>query len=603
MLYPGYSRTQICEVCAPLAFLVCPLNQVQFISPAILSAAPGTFPSPPLLLTIFMGNFRAFFSFVVWCFLFECCVCWIGLPRFSWLWNSLWLICLSGIELLEIVVIWFSCLFSGTGLLCYLLLRHLCLPNRTNHLLCILTQRHHVVMCMLAFRLPWFFDWHNMCLAFLGIGYCFFSPSGIAHWGRLLVICSVCNTLPVNIPPFGHFVKLLPHLPVVASWLGLPWVILDSWIPLLLVSVMWHAPILLQINLDLIWFLLLLNTYFRPPFLSGNTARSQSMQGLGLFLLLWEHALYNRPSIVVFRLHLFVMTNLFYRISTPVSILSSPSEQSIVRIASMLTWACPSFLLSLLIVNLYAQLHDATSYCDCWHLIIAQFGWDEVKGVCPFVYEDTLSETSHCNFLFFGLASIRLLCCHFVLLLIQNTWAEHNRLGILLFAAILAMDWLSTLGRLLGQLTSFACCCITGLLPHYMLKHDLPMQVYHGALEPARVYSAMYWIYLITLYYWSSILSPVVPRLLVSLNYLIPNCKFWLVWVVVQCGYVIGLCPTALAQHRRMLRLASRGFACNRPLIPPFTIQATVMSKTGFLTSLKRLQLPNRRFLPTLVTL
>jgi len=41
-------------------------------------------PLPPLFLTVFLGNFRVFFSIVVWCILFECCMCWIGLPRFSW---------------------------------------------------------------------------------------------------------------------------------------------------------------------------------------------------------------------------------------------------------------------------------------------------------------------------------------------------------------------------------------------------------------------------------------------------------------------------------------------------------------------------------------
>jgi len=155
------------------------------------------------------------------------------------------LVCLSGVDLLEIVVIWVSCLFFGPGLLYHLLFRNLahpmdsildirghllpcftkiggcnssgyncfwvvCVPilfstiwrvvwgwvlgffdkgydachcgewiwphrtfaltNNANQLLCILTQRHHVVMYMLAFRLPCHFDWHNMRLAFLGIG-------------------------------------------------------------------------------------------------------------------------------------------------------------------------------------------------------------------------------------------------------------------------------------------------------------------------------------------------------------------------------------------------------------------------------------------------
>uniref|UniRef100_A0A7C8YL35 Uncharacterized protein n=1 Tax=Opuntia streptacantha TaxID=393608 RepID=A0A7C8YL35_OPUST len=75
------------------------------------------------LLTFFMGNYRNFFSVVVWCYFSECCEFWLGLHRLYWLWNSLWLFCPSGFELMEIAVSWFVCLLFENGLLCHWLLR------------------------------------------------------------------------------------------------------------------------------------------------------------------------------------------------------------------------------------------------------------------------------------------------------------------------------------------------------------------------------------------------------------------------------------------------------------------------------------------------
>ena len=99
-------------------------------------------PLPLLLLTILMVFLRAYFSIVWRCLLFECCVCWIGLPRLAWLWISLWLLGLGGIELLELDVIWGSCMFCGTGLLCHLLLRILAHPMDS-----ILDNLGHLLPC------------------------------------------------------------------------------------------------------------------------------------------------------------------------------------------------------------------------------------------------------------------------------------------------------------------------------------------------------------------------------------------------------------------------------------------------------------------------
>jgi len=173
-------------------------------------------------------------------------------------------------------------------------------------------------------------------------------------------------------------------------------------------------------------------------------------------------------------LHLSMITTQLHRTRIPMSLLRILSEQAKARIATAVNWAYPSFLLSLLLVNLYAQIHDAKSYCVCWHLIPSQLGWDEGKGLCPLVYEDNLSETRSCSLLFFGLVPIfSLLCCHWVLLLLQNAWSAQQRLWIIFLNDMLAKNWLSTLGRFLSELTFFACSINTGSLPSYLLKKDM----------------------------------------------------------------------------------------------------------------------------------
>jgi len=65
---------------------------------------------------------------------------------------------------------------------------------------------------------------------------------------------------------------------------------------------------------------------------------------------------------------------------------------------------------------------------------------------------------------------------------------------------------------------------------------------------------------------------------------------------------MLGLCPKALDQHRKMLRLAQRGFEFNRHIIKNVTTQGSALFSSCILTRLKRLQLQNIRFLETLVT-
>uniref|UniRef100_A0A7C8ZVW9 Uncharacterized protein n=1 Tax=Opuntia streptacantha TaxID=393608 RepID=A0A7C8ZVW9_OPUST len=65
------------------------------------------------------------------------------------------------------------------------------------------------------------------------------------------------------------------------------------------------------------------------------------------------------------------------------------SSLSEVRSENSLYWVLPLFLLSLGLVNFYAQ---KLCTCFCWCLVFLQTTGDEVKGVCPIVCEDMLFE-------------------------------------------------------------------------------------------------------------------------------------------------------------------------------------------------------------------
>jgi len=67
------------------------------------------------------------------------------------------------------------------------------------------------------------------------------------------------------------------------------------------------------------------------------------------------------------------------------------TEHSKARFVFSDNWAVPSLLLSLLLVILPAQKHDSKCYWLCWRLVHLQNEWDEVKGLRPFVYEDSFS--------------------------------------------------------------------------------------------------------------------------------------------------------------------------------------------------------------------
>jgi len=84
------------------------------------------------------------------------------------------------------------------------------------------------------------------------------------------------------------------------------------------------------------------------------------------------------------------------------------------------------------------------------------------------------------------------------------------------------------------------------------------------------LYFDKYWVYMINLFLLSFVLDKAVNWLSAVLSYLFYDCSLWSVWFVAQHDCVLGLCLTALEQHRRMLGLAHRGLGITKN--QPWTI-------------------------------
>ena len=154
-------------------------------------------PLPPFFLTVLIGYFRILCSIVVWCIIYRCCMCRIGLPRCSWPWNWLRLICLRSVDILDgsvyrsygYVCLWLACPpvdfstfwcavrawvlgFSLQGFgdwrsEAWMWFHRNCVPpNKANQFLCFLNQSNYVVMHMPDCRFPCYVEWHNMRTAF-----------------------------------------------------------------------------------------------------------------------------------------------------------------------------------------------------------------------------------------------------------------------------------------------------------------------------------------------------------------------------------------------------------------------------------------------------
>ena len=297
------------------------------------------------------------------------------------------------------------------------------------------------------------------------------------------------------------------------------------------------------------------------------------------------------------------------------------AEILVSNFASPLSWTFSSPLLSLSRACKYAQEHVAMYTCCCWHLDLLPRLRDEVKEECPIAYEENLSETNYCclmpclsqfywcytwaatgictshcfhdqkpdsptaaydrtlstrsslmiqgpfmliiqfkMYCFPVTVLVRLHCIKFALVLFTSRCVpldeSCNRSLISTFD-----QHLSVLGPclLVLELNFIVCCTCTGVLPKHFLHHDW-VQAHYGAIKPFWEYFDLYWLYLIDLYYCLYLYSIVASNLVQSLTYVVTYCKCWFTRIVLQCISVFRLCHQALAQHRRMLRLALWGF-------------------------------------------
>jgi len=317
--------------------------------------------------------------------------------------------------------------------------------------------------------------------------------------------------------------------------------------------------------MNLIWCVLILTPSIRISLVAGTDNRIWSLQLFGFIPTVWSLHLCSRPFVFLPCLQAMKFNFFLYRLSRPVLLLCFTYEQVHFWVVVLAIWASPSFLLSPLLVTFYAQKHDDLNYFFCWHWITIQFRWDEVKGMSLVVYEDILSETSLCTLQFVDLALLWKFCYYFASFLPPRVWTNNHRLGRTCFSVMLIMNWAFFLGFLIDHLLFIVCCICTGVWPRHLLHHDR-VHVYYGAITPCWEYLALYWKYLMDLYIWLYLYLIVVPNLGQSSPYLVLFCNYWFTRIVLQGVSVFRLCHKALAQHRRMLRPALRGF----DIISPF---------------------------------
>jgi len=106
--------------------------------------------------------------------------------------------------------------------------------------------------------------------------------------------------------------------------------------------------------------------------------------------------------VYMLRMHLFMLDKPPIGGWTQLCLLNPNSSSSVSWFITFVSLAFPSSSLSLPLVSKYAQRRVSLHTGLCWHLVFLQTDWDEVKGKCPLVYEDLLSETRNSAYLSFS---------------------------------------------------------------------------------------------------------------------------------------------------------------------------------------------------------
>jgi len=274
-----------------------------------------------------------------------------------------------------------------------------------------------------------------------------------------------------------------------------------------------------------------------------------------------------------------------HRTRLTLSLLWIISEQAQARFAIAVIWACPSFLLSLILVNLYAQNNDSSSSCFCWRLFPSQNGWDEVKGLCPLVNEEICPEARNCRLWIIAIIYVlRLAFCHCFFCFFQRECS-------------------------LNLMFNFYWSFLTGYRAFAyssMLWPELPMQASQSIIgiqdNVLGFYIFMYWLYFDKFWVYRLDLVPllfvigqVVDWIFDMLSYLLYYSKIWYLWMVAQHVCVLRMCRTALGLHRRMLGLAQCGLGHNGSIIANFVTWVHSLLCLGTLFCLKRVYLHHNR--------
>jgi len=529
----------------------------------------------PLFFSVCMDNFKALNLTAFWGQFYRCCVCWSGRFYFPWPWNTLCSSRIIGRVRPAASEVWFFSLHFGVCLWRSLMRWKLasCVyglvssPRKSLRLVSLVLYfliGSPALICFVVWVCLLFFWILLQVLHFLGI---LLSVFGLLSW------CVY----------YSWFVST-GVLFFIASWLMLPWLWVLYWILLPMGQANGSANCALvpfKLCMDVHLNLALPGAPSPPRIMVGCDDRAHRAHPLIPTHCWWGTGPCCKSQRFWARQLLYLNAMFVYGITTTKSLMRLITEHAEARIVISVTWAPPSLLLSLLLVTLYAHNPDYPWSGFCWRLVHLQNEWDEVKGLCPLVYEDNLSEARMCRALGLCLnlvASSFLFCWQSPF--VQPDWELEQGQGLLSYVNLLAKEWLTALVGFFSVLWPFDWCvnASTRLLPpSHSMRPEIQQQERNcmlGMLNQlldhytlmCRLYFGMYWGYNITLPH----LQIVVVKLVNSANddfvswstgctiLLFPHLNMSVVWTITQLCCVIGPCLRALDWHLRML-----GPACN----------------------------------------
>jgi len=230
----------------------------------------------------------------------------------------------------------------------------------------------------------------------------------LGYWGFVIPVCNIHVDVYEGIYVLYSLALRFPCLSLPFSWLilALFWINprLLLFLSFGLLKVKWVHTFYLVPNHSFTVFCLsftVLYVTFKSLTLFGCGGRVQVFHSSFPSLYLRGRAFRKEQHIRMLRMHLCMSIKPPHGEKLSIYLMKLLTIYSKDRFEIFVYWAPPFLLLSLFLINMYAQNHELLCPYSCWHLLIFQNVGDEVRGKYPLAYEDMFSEARSSSFLVF----------------------------------------------------------------------------------------------------------------------------------------------------------------------------------------------------------